>query len=368
MLAAYAVADEATRGRAHPEPDRGLLRAAPFALDRHRIVNSTAFRRLEHKTQAFVAEGADHFRTRLTHSFEVAQIARWLARQLVVNVDLAEAAALAHDLGHSPFGHAGEAALNACMAEGGGFEHNAQSLRVVEYLEHPYPWFRGLNLTFETREALGRHVSPHDAPEVPAGRQPTIEAQIASLADRLAYDVHDLDDAVLAEVVGDDDLSTLRLWRRARQEIGLPAAAPPAVRRPTLDRIAAVLWASAVEQSRQRIRCAGVASPDEVRAQREPLVALDGAVEAALEELEAFLLAKVYRHERVAREDAAARRIIAELFDAYRADPSRLPERFARRIGAQGRDRVVCDYIAGMTDRFCRAEHGRWCGRAARGE
>ncbi len=362
-LAAYAIRPEHGRGRAHPEPDDPVR--SDYVLDRHRVVHCTAFRRLEYKTQVFVIHEGDHFRTRLTHSLEVAHHAIELARALRVNERLAEVVALAHDLGHTPFGHAGEAALAERMKACGGFEHNRQSLRIVEYLEHPYPAFRGLNLMAETLECLASHNTQYDNPDVVAQQGlPPIEGQINDVADRLAYDGHDIEDALGAGLIVEDDLSGLGLWMRAAEPIRRehPTAPLPAIRRPIIDALIREVLVDVIERTRKRLTETNPQSPDDVRSAKTIVVAPSEAVDADLRELERFLFEHVYRHPRIVEMDSRAKRRIEETFDAFVADPSRLPPRFRRRIDEQGLEWVICDYVAGMTDRFLEAEHERLCG------
>ncbi len=362
--------DDASRGRRHREPHAAEMRA--YDLDRHRIVHCTAFRRLEYKTQVYVSRERDHYRTRLTHTLEVAANAARLARALGVHETLAETVALAHDLGHPPFGHAGEAALAACMADHGGFEHNLQSFRVVDYLEHPYPDFRGLNLSFEARESLVKHRTRFDAPAgdpmdealvelMAAGPMPTLEAQVANLADEMAYTLHDVEDGLLAGLIDEAALRQSELWRGAMSpwRERFPDAHVNALRRPVLEALADALVADAVCETRARLEASAVADVAAVRQHAEPLVAFSAAMRARLDELQDFLYRSVYRHETVRRMDDDARGCIRDVFNAYAAKPDLLPERFARRIDEQGVHRVVCDYVAGMTDRFCRNEHAR---------
>ena len=377
----FAVHPGKSAGRVHPEdcdqPVTVTTRPySPFEIDRRRVLQSTAFRRLMYKTQVFVTHVHDHFRTRLTHTLEVAEIARRLAVALGANEVLAETIALAHDLGHPPFGHAGEAALSDLMRDHGGFEHNAQSLRIVDYLEHPFPQYRGLNLTFEVREGLVKHETAYDQPDQGAppdpsvadllatGPHPSIEGQIASLADWLAYDCHDLEDALGIQLVHEDDLTPLRLWAQAAEPVRsrFPNANLPAVRRPILNALADSLINDAIAESRRRIEAAGATSPDDVRQTPEPLVAVSSTVEPALHEWEAFLRQKVYRHPRLVEMDSQARDIVTDVVNAYLSDPALLPERFAARIDGSSLERVVCDYVAGMTDRFCRRQHARLAG------
>ncbi len=368
-LASYAVRSAGSRGRVHPEPPDPIRDA--YGLDRHRVLCSAAFRRLEYKTQVFVTFEDDHFRTRLTHTLEVAEIARRLAIALDVNPTLAEVICLAHDLGHPPFGHAGEMALRDLMRDHGGFEHNRQSLRIVDYLEHPYPAFRGLNLTFEVREGIARHETAYDRPNETASpgdsefrtTDPwlTVEGQIACLADQLAYDGHDLEDAIGAGLIDEADIRAVSLWRTAAEPVRTahPDLPLPAIRRPILDALLNALLADVIAESQRRIAIACPESPQAVRQAANPLVACSDAMHSALRELETFLLERVYRHTRLVRMDAKARRFVERLFGAYAADPRMLPERYFRRVDEQGVHRVVCDYIAGMTDRYCQDDYKR---------
>jgi len=355
-LASYAVRSAGSRGRVHPEPDDPLR--GPFEFDRHRIIESTAFRRLEHKTQVFAPSHHDHFRTRLTHTLEAAQIARCLAVALRANEALAEAITLAHDLGHPPFGHAGETALNEAMAHHGGFNHNAHSLRVVEYLEHPFPAFRGLNISIETLAGLRTHATRYDVPET-ANVGVSVEAEIASVADRVAYNCHDLEDAIGAGFTGLADLSGIALWRQASDRaLGDEVVKNiHAVRRLVLDALLNGLLADIVATSRPLL--ATISSPGQARIMPIPLVMPSTTADRQLQEMEWLLSDRVYHHPDVARIDAEGQTMIHALFNTYRRDPNALPARFSARVDEQGAERVICDYIAGMTDRFCMAEHAR---------
>ncbi len=368
QLASYAATIDQHRGRAHDEPDDAFR--APFELDRHRVFSSAAFRRLEYKTQVFVTLEDDHFRTRLTHTLEVAGIARTLAGALRVSEHLAEVISLAHDVGHPPFGHAGEMALRELMSAHGGFEHNTHSLRVVDYLEHPYPQFRGLNLTYETREGLIKHTTRYDKPSttdpalwelLESGPLPTIEGQIACLADRLAYDCHDLEDAIAAGLVSEKELEEIELWQVVATGVRAAYPARPliAVRRPVLDKLLDMLVADVVAESSRRIDRLAPKIIDDVRNADGAVVELSAEISARVNQLESFLIERVYHHHRLARMDTKARRFIERLFGAYVENPKMLPPRFARRIDEQGVHRVVCDYIAGMTDRFCQDDYTR---------
>ncbi|GMU23627.1 MAG: hypothetical protein AMXMBFR13_37050 [Phycisphaerae bacterium] len=361
-LKPYAITPANSRGRVHTVTFAATV--DPFAIDRQRVLHSAAFRRLEYKTQVFVTSEHDHFRTRLTHTLEVASIARRLCVALQVNAAVGELIALTHDLGHPPFGHAGEDTLGRLMAEHGGFEHNAQALRVIDLLEHPYPPFRGLNLTFEVRESIAKHSTIYDQPgqhELADGTCAPVEGQIANLADRVAYDCHDLEDAIGAGIIDERSLSEVELWREAAGPVReqYPRQGLPAVRRPILDRLEALLLDDIVAESRRRITAEKIATLDDVRNSRQPLVAFSGTMKVKAVQLEEFLRRCVYQHHRLIRMDTKARRIIDRLFQAYLDEPKMLPPRFAKRVQRQGAHRVVCDYVAGMTDRYCQDEYKR---------
>ncbi|MBK1672739.1 deoxyguanosinetriphosphate triphosphohydrolase [Ectothiorhodospira shaposhnikovii] len=372
-LAPYAVHESNSRGRHHPEePPRYR---SQFQRDRDRIIHSTAFRRLEYKTQVFVNHEGDLFRTRLTHSLEVAQIARAIARVLRLNEDLTEAIALAHDLGHTPFGHAGQDALNLCMADYGGFEHNLQSLRVVDLLEAHYAEFDGLNLTFETREGILKHCSRVVAPSLGElgarfvhGHQPSLEAQLNNLADEIAYNNHDVDDGLRSGLITVDQLMAVTLFREAFQEVRgrYRELADKRVRHEVIRRMINRLVTDLVESSQTRILEAAPDSLEAVRLQPRPLICFSPQIHEYNLELKRFLRKHLYRHYRVKRMTVKAARVLTELFDAYMADPALLPTeherkaiRLAEESGDTGRARAIADYLAGMTDRFAIAEYGR---------
>jgi len=369
-LAPYAVHAAASRGRRHAEPP---LCDPPFEFDRRRILHSAAFRRLMHKTQVFVSHEGDHFRTRLTHTLEVVAHAQRIAGRLRLSAPLAGAVALAHDLGHPPFGHAGEKALAELMSAHGGFEHNVQSLRVVDYLEHPYPAFRGLNLSFELRESLIKHSTPYDRPEsagpadaatrelLESGRFPPLEGQVANVADQIAYSVHDVEDGLMQSMLSEEALMSCALWREAAEPVRRqhPQSPTAAVRRPILDGLADALVADVVSETSTRVAASRITGVDDVRRAERALVDFSSAMQTKLIELQDLLRRSVYRHHHVVRMDAKARRLIHELFGAYTTEPRLLPPRYAERIADQGAPRVICDYIAGMTDRYCRTECAR---------
>jgi dGTPase len=363
-LAPYAADPAHSRGRRYPEPPvRGRT---DFQRDRDRIVHSTAFRRLEYKTQVFVNHEGDLFRTRLTHSLEVAQIGRAIARNLWLNEDLVEAVALAHDLGHTPFGHAGQDALAECMREHGGFEHNLQSLRVVEELEERYGAFNGLNLTFETREGILKHCSLENARRLGElgerfllKRQPSLEAQIANLADEIAYNNHDIDDGLRSRLLEVAQLETVPLFARHAEPVRqqFPGIAERRMIHETVRRMINTLVVDLTEESTRRIAATAPTTIDEVR-QAGPLIAFSPELRAEADVLKRFLYDNLYRHYQVMRMTAKARRIVRELFAAFIDEPRLLPSDHQLRA-AQDRPRAIADYVAGMTDRYAIREHRR---------
>jgi dGTPase len=378
VLAAVAQKSGDSRGRQHSEPSHAYR--TEFQRDRARIIHSRAFRRLEYKTQVFLNGTGDHLRTRLTHSIEVASISRTIARALRLNEDLAEAIALAHDLGHAPFGHSGEEMLAECMRKHGGFDHNRQSVRVVELLETPYPDFPGLNLTFEVREGLRKHERPYKLNEVahasrlqsekskPQARPrlieydcPSLEAQIADLADEITYYSHDLDDALDFEILTPGRLEQNQVWRDGYRAV---LARYTGVREPELhkliirdiiDREVHDLVATSAES----IAESGVQSADEVRCQNTPLIRYSDELAEANQALRKFLYQNVYYHPRVAEVNRRACEMLRRVFETYLADPDRLGEGAMRRVEKEGLHRTVCDYIAGMTDRYVMEEFAR---------
>ena len=369
-LAPYACDPALSRGRRHAEPPAPTR--TDSQRDRDRIVHSTAFRRLVYKTQVFLNHEGDLFRTRLTHSIEVAQLGRSIGRALRLNEDLVEAIALAHDLGHTPFGHAGQDALDDCMKAHGGFEHNLQSLRVVDELELRYPAFDGLNLTFETREGILKHCSRANARQLEVqepggvgrrfldGSQPALEAQLCNLADEIAYNAHDIDDGVRSGLITLDQLEVVELFDRYRRA-ALVAFPQLQGRRLLYESIRLMLSAQVydvIDATRTNLEASAPADADAARA-ASPLVAFSAAMRAASTDLKRFLMQNLYRHPQVMGTTDQARQVVRELFAAYLADPAQMQADFAAR---SDQARAVADYIAGMTDRFAAREHRRLTG------
>lgn len=364
QLASYAASSECSRGRKIREDapsDR-----SEFQRDRDRIIHSSAFRRLEYKTQVFVNHEGDLFRTRLTHSIEVAQIGRSIARRLALNEDLVEAISLAHDLGHTPFGHAGQEALNACMQDYGGFEHNLQSLRVVDVLEERYANFDGLNLCFETREGILKHCALDKAALLGDvgerflnDQRPTMEAQIANLADEIAYNNHDVDDGLRSGLITLDQLGSVRLFSGHLDEVrkAHPALAERRVIHETIRRMINTLVSNVIRQTEENIHAQPLRDLDDVR-KAPNLLAFSPYMSELNRELKAFLRTHLYRHYRVMRMSAKAQRIISELFQAFMEDRRLLPPQFLH-AAEQEHARAVADYVAGMTDRYAIREHRR---------
>lgn len=378
-LAPYASNPAESRGRLHPEPEHGMR--SVFQRDRDRIVHSTAFRRLTHKTQVFVYHEGDHYRTRLTHSLEVAQIARTVARALALDEDLAETVALAHDLGHTPFGHAGEEALNAEMAEFGGFSHNDQTLRILTRLERRYAEFDGLNLTWEALEGTVKHNGPLVGPGIERSVPPTIaeydhihplgldtfagaEAQVAALADDIAYNNHDIDDGLRAGLFMVSDLAGMPLAGPVFHEV---AARYPGIEEPRLiheavRRMIDHMAVDLIAETRARLARSGAGSAADIRALKAPVVAFSEGMRENDRALKAFLFERMYRHYRVNRMSSKARRVVRDLFGLYLAEPECLPGEWRGLTAGPGDPktaRVAADYIAGMTDRYALDEHHR---------
>ena len=358
MQTAFAIPEQAADDRPYREDSAASPLLPGFLRDRWRVFNCAAFRRLQYKTQVFVTSEGDHYRTRLTHTLEVAQIACLLASRLGLNERLAEVLAVVHDLGHPPFGHAGEAALHELMQSHGGFDHNFQTLRVIDLLEHPYRSFYGLNLANLIRWSHQLHSFPHTPAQkdLPANwRQQPLEGQVVNLADRIAYDVHDIEDALGADLVSQNDLNEIALWRQVAEPVRRrwPDASLPAIRRPILDALAFRLIDDLVAHAQQSLRQFPNTAWQAFCEMDRAMVAFSPEMEAMLHEHEAFLAERAYRHPRVAAMDYKAKRIVRQVFDAHVEQPRLLPVRYLRRVEQQGLHRVVCDYVAGMTDRFC---------------
>jgi dGTPase len=377
-LAPYASKAEETHGRAHPEAEHPLR--SPYERDRDRIIHSSAFRKLEYKTQVFVNHEGDYYRTRLTHTLEATQIARSAARFLRLNEDLTEAIALVHDVGHPPFGHAGEEALQRCMAAHGGFEHNLHSLRVVDHLEQHYRSFRGLNLTWEVREGIVKHSKAFDRGAPTAGLEtfavahwPSLEAQLVDLCDEIAYNAHDVDDGLAAGMIKLDELHSLELWRRATDTA--PFENAEYARYQGVRALINAQVVDLVETTTRRLADSAPTSADEIRAAPERLAALSEPMAAMNSELRGFLFDHVYRHFRITRMGIKARRIVTDLFNSLTVEPGQLPtgllvpeseradgtEAFASSESPEAADlhRRVCDYLAGLSDREALNEYSR---------
>jgi dGTPase len=370
-LRSYAAVETASRGRAYAEPPH--LYRSDFERDRDRIIHSSAFRRLEGKTQVFSPGLDDYYRSRLTHSIEVAQIGRTLAKVLGLNESLTEAICLAHDLGHPPFGHTGEKTLNELMADHGGFEHNAQTVRIVTLLEHPYPAFMGLNLMYETRLGLARKCAGMLERRNADGSKPamvpcvdetshqrfeeancTLEGQIADVADRIAYNCHDLEDGLRARLIDGNQMRDIQIYTDATRKVGVERIPDWTIRRTrTAKTITDRLVGDCIETSRRRIAEAGIRTARDACNLAEDLIGLSPENDRLLTELEQFLLANFYHHERLLEAAKNARRWLTELFGQLCRDPHRMPSYFRDFIPQYGLERVVCDYIAGMTDRYC---------------
>ncbi len=358
-LLPWATRSNRSRGRKYDEATHPYR--TEFQRDRDRIIHTRAFRRLEYKTQVFINHEGDHYRTRLTHSIEVAQIARTIARSLRLNEDLTESIALAHDLGHTPFGHSGERILNELMKDEGGFEHNIQSLRVVDKLEKNYNDFDGLNLTWETREGIIKHSSSPDPElleEFSPEEKPSLEAQIIDLADEIAYNNHDLDDGIRSGLLKLEDVENLDLWAMAKEKYGpTQPAEQKIINREIIRRIINLLVSDLLENTEKMLGKHKINSNDDIRNAKENLVAFSSEVTEANNQCKNFLRQRLYRHYRVTRVSLKAERIVEDLFQIYSSHPDTLPEFYQAMISKNSVRRTTADYIAGMTDRFALEEH-----------
>jgi dGTPase len=357
-LAPYAMRSSRSRGRLYPEPEHPLR--TRYQRDRDRVVHTSSFRRLEYKTQVFVNHEGDNYRTRLTHTLEAAQIGRTVARALGLNEELTECLVLGHDLGHTPFGHSGERVMDELMREHGGFEHNRQTLRILEALELRYPDFPGLNLTWEVREGMIKHKPESDA-QAPAeyapGESPTLEAQLVDFVDEIAYNNHDIDDGLTSGMIGIEQIRAVALFREAQDSLSVrPGSDPSMLRHQIVRRIIDRCTQDLLETTLGRLKGARVESMEDVRRQAR-LVAYSPEMAERVRELKAFLFANLYRHYRVARMGDKAGRILRDLFVCFTSDADQLPPHYRARVEAAGLHRAVCDYIAGMTDRFALDEH-----------
>jgi dGTPase len=360
QLAPFASRSADSRGRRHPEAEPSHRTA--FQRDRDRIIHATAFRRLEYKTQVFVYHEGDHYRNRLTHSLETAQIGRTLARMLGLNEDLVETVALAHDLGHPPFGHAGERILDGMMREWGGFEHNRQSLRVVEVIEHRYPGFRGLNLCWESREGLAKHHTDFDAPDpgdFAPGALPSLEAQVVNLADEIAYTAHDLDDGIISELISFRSLVDAPLWADCFRQAEESAPGAPARMHcaGAIRTLIGLLVADCAGATLAALEDMDIRTPDGARTAPRAATCFSPAMQERFAALKRFLNQHLYRHYKVRRMEVKAERVLSELFCAYVDDPELLPPAFRTHIPTTSPERIVCDYLAGMTDRYSIREY-----------
>ncbi len=361
QLAAWACKSYNTKGRKYKEQEHPYRSC--YQRDRDRIIHSAAFRRLEYKTQVFVNHEGDYFRTRLTHSIEVSQIARTIAYALRLNTDLAEAVALAHDLGHTPFGHSGEDALNGLMAKNGGFNHNVHGLRVVDVLEERYPEFCGLNLTWEVREGIVKHSSAFDTAgkikEFLPGLSPSLETQIVDIADEIAYDNHDLDDGLTSGLIKESDLEKLEIWDNICNNISKKYATISAEQKKYLiiRSLINMQVTDLINETEKKLAKYKIKTSDDVRKIREKIPAFSKEISQLRRPLRDFLINKLYSHYRVTRMSYKAKRFVEDLFNLYVENPKQLPEHVQKKISTFGKKQAVCDYIAGMTDRYALDEY-----------
>jgi len=360
VLAPYATKSKFTLGRKYKEEDHPYR--THFQRDRDRIIHSTAFRRLEYKTQVFVNHEGDHYRTRLTHTIEVAQISRSIARAMKLNEDLVEAIALAHDLGHTPFGHSGEETLNEIMKDYGGFEHNRQSLRAVDILEEKYPGFPGLNLTYEVREGIIKHETVYDRP-VPAEFHPelkaNLECQIVNMADEIAFNCHDVDDGLRSNVLTEEELNEVLLWKEIYQDMvkAYPDLTSYQRQGQMVRMMINRMVTDVINETENRIKRKGIKSLEDVKNAGENLFAFSSGMKKLNTQLKMFLFDKMYRHYRMIRMADKAKRTITQLFEVYLNNPDQLPPHFREKITENDKMQVICDYLAGMTDRYALQEY-----------
>lgn len=367
ILAPYAMKSRENKGRLHKEKEHAYRSA--YQRDRDRIIYSTAFRRLEYKTQVFVNHEGDYYRTRLTHTLEVAQIAKSIARALGLNEDLAEAVALAHDLGHTPFGHAGEDALRELMSKHGGFEHNAQGLRVVDLLEERYPNFPGLNLTYEVREGIVKHSTLFDRPTIVINVKgfdkealPLLETQVVDVADEIAYDNHDLDDGITSGMIKEPSLDKMGIWKETNDLINakFPTLSEEKKKYQIIRALINNQVTDLIQESEKNIKKSKIKSPEEARRLHVKTIVFSSNMQLKRKPLREFLMKNLYQHYRVVRMSDKAVRFIKKLFEIYLAKPQQLPPTSHERLKSETRHRVICDYIAGMTDRYALDEYKKF--------
>lgn len=361
-LASYAIKSSQSQGRVYKEKEHPYRTA--FQRDKDRITYSSAFRRLQYKTQVFVNHEGDHYRTRLTHTLEVLQISRTIARALNLNEDLVEAISLAHDIGHTPFGHSGEETLHKLMQGHGGFEHNSQALRIVDYLEERYPKFKGLNLSWEVREGIIKHTTTYDAPQMEsfdANKQPSLETQVVNASDEIAYNNHDLDDGITSGLISMQELAKIKLWKFVSDRINkvYPKVNKKIKRCLIIRDLINFYVTDLLNETRKRLNKYKIASPKDARESEHKVVSFSKKFNEKKEELSNFLFNSLYNHPRVIRMSDKAERFICQLFKLYLNKPKLMPEEKLRLVKKDGVYKVICDYIAGMTDRFALNEYKR---------
>ncbi len=368
-LAPWASRSRLSLGRLYPEPEHEYRTA--YQRDRDRVLHATAFRRLQYKTQVFIYHEGDHFRNRLTHTLEVAQVARTVARVLGLNEDLTEAIVLAHDLGHPPFGHLGQTEMHTLLGEFGGFEHNRQSLRIVDLLERPSTQYVGLNLTMETRSGILKHGSafpryPHPVPFPEMGTSPSAEAQLANLADEIAYNSHDVDDGLRSGLIEHEALMEVPIWRevctKVQRDWGTTATDGNAFRRRAVGLLINELSSDLIRNADERLSSAGIASAQQVRESKDHVIAFSSDMQQAKAELAAFLRANLYLHPQVLQIATEAGRVLSDLWNLYRDQPELLSAAAREGLAGEPNERALADYLAGMTDRFAMDEHRRLIG------
>ena len=364
LLAPYAMKSRRSKGRVHPEEEHPYRPC--YQRDRDRIIHTTAFRRLEYKTQVFVNHEGDNYRTRLTHTIEVAQIARSIGRALRLNEDLIETLALAHDIGHGPFGHAGEDALREMMKEHGGFDHNLQGLRVVDFLEERYPGFKGLNLTWEVREGINKHRTPFDHPDKNTALDPEksslLETQVVDVSDEIAYDNHDLDDGLASGLLKEEELLKIPLWEKTHREVlkGTPLLGGMLLAKQIIRSLINSQITNLIATSEKMLLEHPIRSVEDVRNSLQRFIVFDEPMVSERKILKPFLMRNLYHHYRVVRMSDKAKRFLKDLFEVYLKNPEQLPPAFSNRLPQEGPHRVICDYLAGMTDRFALDEYKRF--------